>query len=64
MKVLLPGTKATVEISGPMKVSAMLRALDLNREAHLVIEGRTLVPTDALLARDAEVEIRSVISGG
>jgi sulfur carrier protein len=47
-----------------MTVGTLLARLDLNRESHLVIEDGTLVPADAMLAADAFVEIRSVISGG
>lgn len=42
----------------------LLRQLDLNRESVLVIKGGTLVPGDARLEDDDEIEIRPVISGG
>jgi sulfur carrier protein ThiS len=51
-------------MQGPVQVSVLLSRLDLNREAHLVIEDGQLVPGDKTLAEDAVVEIRSVISGG
>jgi len=47
-----------------MSVVALLQRLELRRESVLVIDGDTLVPADAILAADAEVEIRPVISGG
>ena len=47
-----------------MRVHALLARLDLNRESVIVIAGETLVPGDGLLADDATVEIRPVISGG
>ena len=47
-----------------MKVSTLLRNLDLNCESHLVIEDGELVPADKMLAQQACIEIRSVISGG
>ena len=54
----------TLEVDGPVSIVALLRRLDLNRESVLVIRGGTLVPGDAMLADDDEVEIRPVISGG
>ena len=53
-----------MEISGPVRVSALLAKLDINRESVLVIRNDTLVPGDAVLADADEVEIRPVISGG
>lgn len=49
---------------GPMRVSALLERLEVNRETVLVIRGDTLVTGDAVLADDDRVEVRPVISGG
>lgn len=49
---------------GPLRVSALLERLEVNRESVLVIKGDTLVTGDALLADDDTVEVRPVISGG
>ena len=64
MKVLLRNPPREMDVEGPIEVSLLLRRLDLNREAHLVIEDGTLVPNDKMLGKDAVVEVRSVISGG
>jgi len=64
MQVLLRNPSRTIEMHGPMRVSVLLRKLEVNRESVLVIENGTLVPGDAEIADDATVEIRSVISGG
>ncbi len=64
MKVLLRNPRRELEVPGPMSVVALLQRLDLRREAVLVIAGDTLVPADAILPDDADVEIRPVISGG
>jgi sulfur carrier protein len=64
VKVLLRNPKREMDIAGPVRVHALLERLDLNRETVLVIVGDTLVPGDALLQDDDEVEIRPVISGG
>ncbi len=64
MKVLLRNPPRELDVEGPIEVSLLLRRLDLNREAHLVIEDGTLVPNDKMLGKDAVVEVRSVISGG
>lgn len=64
MKVRLRNPSRERTISGPLRTTALLRQLGLNREAVLVIRAGTLVPGDALLEDDDEVEIRPVISGG
>lgn len=64
MKVILRNPSHEIEVDGPVQVSVLLNRLDLNRESHLVIEDGQLVPGDKTLAKDAVVEIRSVISGG
>lgn len=64
MKVTLRNPSRVIEIAGPKSIVALLQDLGLNRESVLVIRDGTLVPGDALLADDDEVEIRPVISGG
>ena len=64
MKVHLRNPSRTLELDGPMSIVALLQRLDLNRESVLVIRAGTLVPGDAMLDGDDEVEIRPVISGG
>jgi sulfur carrier protein len=64
VQVTLRNPKRVVEVSGPMRVHALLDRLELSREAVLVIRGDTLVPGDALLDDSDDVEIRPVISGG
>ena len=64
MKVLLRNPRREIELPGPTSVQALMRRLDLNREAHLVIRNGTLVPGDTVLADDDAVEVRPVISGG
>lgn len=49
---------------GPLRVSALLDRLEVNRESVLVIKGDTLVTGDALLGDEDHVEVRPVISGG
>ena len=64
MKVTLRNPRREVEVTGPMRVHALLDQLGVNRESVLVIKGDTLVTGDALLDDVDEVEIRPVISGG
>ncbi len=64
MRVLLRNPRRTVEITGPLRVHALLRQLELNRESVLVIRGDNLVTGDALLDDTDTVEVRPVISGG
>jgi sulfur carrier protein len=64
MRVLLRNPRRELELAGPLSVGKLLRRLDLDRESVLVVRGDTLVPGDAVLADDDEIEIRPVISGG
>ena len=64
MQVEVRNPSRTMELEGPMAVTALLARLSLNRESVLVIRDGTLVPGDAMLADSDRVEIRSVISGG
>ena len=64
MRVELRNPSRELEIEGPLSVVALLQRLDIDRETVLVISDGTLVPGDARLEADAEVEIRPVISGG
>ena len=64
MIVQLRNPTRTIEMDGPMAVTALLARLHIPRESVLVIREGTLVPGDAMLDRDDSIEIRSVISGG
>ena len=64
VKVQLRNPTRTIDVPGPVSIVALLQRLDLNRESVLVIRGGTLVPGDAVLEDDDEIEIRPVISGG
>ncbi len=64
MRVTLHHPRRTVDIAGPKAVVALLAELDLNRESVLVVANGSLIPGDAMLPDDAEIEIRPVISGG
>jgi sulfur carrier protein len=64
MKVLLRNPRRELDVAGPLRVETLLGRLELNRESVLVIVDGTLVPGDELVANDATVEIRPVISGG
>ena len=64
MKVLLRNPRRELDVRGPLRVEALLRQLEMNRESVLVIRGDTLVTGDAMLADDDRIEVRPVISGG
>lgn len=64
MRVKLRNPTRERTFAGPISITSLLRQLDLNRETVLVIRGGTLVPGDAMLEDDDEVEVRPVISGG
>jgi sulfur carrier protein len=64
VRVLLRNPRRELDVPGPLRVEALLRRLDLNRESFLVIRGDTLVTGDAVLDDGDSVELRPVISGG
>ena len=64
MKVVLRQPSRHIEVPGPIRVEALLADLAVNRESVLVIVDGTLVTSDTVVADDATVEIRPVISGG
>jgi sulfur carrier protein len=64
VRVLLRNPRREIEMTGPLRVRALLERLELNRESVLVIRGDTLVTDDAVLEDADHVEVRPVISGG
>jgi len=64
VKVVLRNPRREIDVAGPLRVEALLRHLELNRESVLVIRGDTLVTGDALLDDGDRIEVRPVISGG
>ena len=64
MKVIFRNSDRIEDVAGPARVGDVLERLSVNPETVLVIAAGTLVTKDVVLADDAEVEIRPVISGG
>lgn len=64
MKVVLRQPRREVELSGPLSVRAVLRALEVVPESVLVIRGEELLLSDDVIADGDTVELRPVISGG
>ncbi|HXN07219.1 MAG TPA: MoaD/ThiS family protein [Nitrospiria bacterium] len=68
MKVILHHPKRSAEITGPKKVSQILKELDILPETVLVIlltgEKSELITEEASLSDQDTIEIRPVISGG
>lgn len=65
MKVILRYPKRQeLELPGGRRVRDILKELNINPEAVLVIRGDSLVTGDALVAEDDVIEIRPVMSGG
>jgi sulfur carrier protein len=63
VQVTLRNPRRTLDVPGPVRVSALLDRLQIHRDTVLVIRGDTLVAGDAELADEDVVEIRPVISG-
>jgi len=64
MIVRLRHPNRTVEVPGPISIVKLLRQLETPRETVIVIRNGELVPGDAVLSDDDEIEVRPVISGG
>ncbi|MDE0802439.1 MAG: MoaD/ThiS family protein [Acidimicrobiales bacterium] len=64
MLVHLRNPSRDVEVAGPIRIQRLLDDLGINRESVIVIRDGELVPGDAKLPDDADIEIRPVISGG
>ncbi len=64
MEVKLRNPDRAVHVDGPMRVAGVLDHLAIDPETVLVISDDELVTKDHVLADDARVEIRPVISGG
>lgn len=64
MKVIRRNPDQTHDIAGPKPVGELLAELAINPETVLVIHDGALVTREHVLPHEAEVEIRSVISGG
>jgi sulfur carrier protein ThiS len=64
MKVILHHPRREEEVQGPKTVHALLKALKMSPEAHLVIRADELIPDDEPIDDSDVLEIRPVISGG
>ena len=53
-----------LQLQGSRRVKQLLKELDLNPEAHIVIRGESLLTSDEMLRDEDRVEILSAISGG
>jgi sulfur carrier protein len=64
MRIILRNPRRELDVSGPLRVHALLTRLEVNPESVLVMRGDTLVTGDELLDDGDVVELRPVISGG
>ncbi len=64
MKVKFNGKE--YEFDKKLKVKNLFDELKINENAYIVIDkkNKKLLPPDAILSDDSEIEIRRVISGG
>lgn len=62
--VLLRNPKREVRFDDAMRVKVLLRELELDADAVLVIRGEDLLTAEEVIAADDRIEIRPVISGG
>jgi uncharacterized protein (TIGR00269 family) len=64
MRVKLRNPDRVEELEGPAVVADVLHRLEVNPETVLVVHDGQLVTGEHVLPADADVEVRSVISGG
>jgi sulfur carrier protein len=63
-RIVLRNPRREVQVDGPARVKVVLRDLDLDPDAVLVIRGEDLLTREDLIEADDDIEIRPVISGG
>lgn len=64
MRVILRRNNEVKEIEGDLKVSEILKILNINPETVLVVRGEEILTPDKIVRNSEEVEIIPVISGG
>ncbi len=64
MRVILRRNNEIREIKGDLKVSEILKILNINPETALVIKGEEILTPDKIVRDEEEIEIIPVISGG
>jgi len=64
MNVRLRNPQRDIEFDRSMNARALLDELGINHESALVIVDGALVPLSHTIGKEANVEIRNVISGG
>ncbi len=63
-RVVLRNPRREVDVDAPKRVKVLLRELELDPDAVLVIRGEDLLTREDLIEPDDQIEIRPVISGG
>ncbi len=63
-RIVLRNPRREVTIDAPKRVKVVLRELDLDPDAVLVIRGEDLLTREDVIGSDDDIEIRPVISGG